>query len=158
MDAGTIIYFIVALFFVILGFFNKIQKEERAKEQDKRTAGGLPPSASRAPAVEREMREEKLPGGMRQHRPQPLSSVATGGKTFSPSVSTITSSIEGQSSLKGSLYVADSFAEDLPEPLSPFGQTKPVHPLLSGLAAGGTDSSMELRKAVLYAEILNRKY
>ncbi|MDR1743903.1 MAG: hypothetical protein LBR48_08840 [Dysgonamonadaceae bacterium] len=156
MDAGTIIYFIVILFVAILGFFNKSKKEQQTKDQDK-GAPESPVFPSTIPDIVRKIqdaRELKEIKGRRQ--PVPVAEAAPKQKNFAPSVSTITSSIEGQSSLKGSLYVDDSpFDGDRIGEQSP-KETRPSHPLIADLAGDGLQG--ELRKAVLYAEILNRRY
>lgn len=158
MDAGTIIYFIVILFFAILGFFNKSKKEQQAKNQ----AEGVPktpsPGVPTIPEIVRKMQEAKNFWEIEEKKAAPLSKIPPKQKNFIPSVSTITSSIEGQSSLKGSLYVDDSLeGADIVEPsISDMKKQQPVHAFFDDLTREG--SQAELRRAVLYAEILNRKF
>ncbi|MDR1517567.1 MAG: hypothetical protein LBS52_05690 [Dysgonamonadaceae bacterium] len=149
MDSGTIIYLIVIVLFAILGSFNKAKKGQQEKNQGKPAI----------PEVERKPQEARTPREIKaKPQPLPVAEFPPKQRIFSPSVSTITSSIEGLSSLKGTLYVDDTPVEgDIVGGHSAAAKGKDFpHPLIADLTGDG--SQHELRKAVLYAEILNRRY
>ena len=147
MDLGDLIYLLVFAFIAILGFFNKSEKEKQAKKKsaNQPTISQQMPDVSRRVQDQRKFEEKRIP--------IPVAEPVVKKREFTPSSSTIKSSIEGQSSIRGTLFQEDSFFKDSETNMT----KKEIHPLISELTES-TTAHQELRKAVLYSEIMNRKF
>lgn len=161
MEFGDIIYFILLLFFVILGFFNDSRKKRNLQQnQHDRSAEVFPGEGDDepfSPYLPRPYVVEIPPAVP----PRVQKDVRPG---FRSSLDLVTD-FEGQSSLKSSIFVYDADAsfdqETAPgeldsEQLSSVGWNLSTHPLLAELNSdAGPDA---LRKGLIYGEIMQRKY
>ena len=89
-----------------------------------------------------------------KNKSQPARSAVTSARNtyreFQSSLELVTD-FEGESSLKGSMFASELF-DNRPE----MKAVETVHPILEQLRS--KDGQSEIRKAVIYSEILNRKY
>lgn len=130
MEVGDIFYLIILLFFLVLGFFNKFEKEKKRKDQEIQTDRDSDPSekSSAPPSF-------TLSSQRREYRSPLLDEVI---------------SAEGESMLKGSIFTnEDMDTEKQHEAYS-------SHPLVEGLYSDRRTD--ELRKAIIYGEIFNTKF
>jgi hypothetical protein len=161
MEFGDIIYFILLLFFVILGFFNDSRKKRNLQQkQHDRSAEVFPGEGDDEPFSPYLPRPYvvEIPPAVPPRVPK---DVRPG---FRSSLDLVTD-FEGQSSLKSSIFVYDADAsfdqETAPgelnsEQLSSVGWNLSTHPLLAELNSdAGPDA---LRKGLIYGEIMQRKY
>jgi len=164
MEFGDIIYLIILLFFMILGFFNDSRKKKNRQEKEQ---GG---NADPFPDEREETILQTLEKEIRKRKTSVLPPVPAdySGKdvhrTFQSSMDLVTD-FEGQSSLKSSIFVYDadsSFAQDTDssdifnKKAPAIGQRPVVHPLIADLMGDG--GREELKKGLVYGEILRRKY
>lgn len=145
MDAGDIIYFIILLFFLMLGLFNKSGKGKEKKEQE----------------IENDHRSKTEEMSFPPSRPKSLSerTIKRSASSFSPlqrqeyESPLLRDSIafrEGESMLNGSVFVEDSTN------MSETDVKSAVHPLIKELYSDRRTG--ELRKAMIYGEIFGRKF
>lgn len=158
MDIGDIIYYIALAIFLIFGFFNKSKREseKRKAELPKKSMPDLEPMSNDRPVfqpkqysplpipkviVKKESTSVTIP--KKQEIPLPKK------KGFQSSVDLVTN-FEGQSSIKGSLFVSedDTFTKDDESDV----RLEAKHSEMSGI-----DKS-DWRKAVIFHEILTRKF
>ena len=164
MEFGDIIYLIILLFFMILGFFNDSRKKKNKQERE---AGknAVPFPEERIETILQTIEHEKKKRQTTIHPPIPAAySGKDVHKTFQSSMDLVTD-FEGQSSLKSSIFVYDadsSFAQDsdasdiFNKKASATGLRTVVHPLIADLMGDG--GREELKKGLVYGEILRRKY
>ena len=163
MEFGGIIYFILLLFFGILGIFNESKKKKALKQQENK------PNTKPNPMFERKGgRFYPLPPPVVSNIPPPVvlpPEIPSGGTGFQSSVDQI-SNFGDYSSLEGSIYVdekegvfsynynnqrASTIAEPDADTKAPA-----VHPILKELhSEEGRDA---LKKGIIYGEIMQRKY
>lgn len=130
MDVGDIFYLIILLFFLILGFFNKSGKEKKSKEREIQT--------------DRDSNPSEKPSA-----PPPFISSSQRREYRSPLLDAVISA-EGESMLKGSIFTnEDMDTEKQHEAYS-------SHPLVEELYSDRRTD--ELRKAIIYGEIFNKKF
>ena len=142
MDVSDIVYYLVVIIFVIFGFFNKSKKENRNKQKPQ----------SKGPLTERTM--PNLPPVLTktiQNR-KPVASPPPVPKRveFQSSLDLVTD-FEGESSLGAAFHAANE-----PLPINE-GETEArgLHPIVEEIQAAGIG---KWRKAVIYSEILNRRF
>lgn len=164
MEFGDIIYLIILLFFMILGFFNDSRKK---KNRQGKKAGGNADSflEERVETILQTLENEKKKRKTSVLPPVPADySGKDVHRTFQSSMDLVTD-FEGQSSLKSSIFVYDadsSFALDT-DSSDIFNKKAPadrqrsvVHPLIADLLGDG--GREELKKGLVYGEILRRKH
>lgn len=134
MDVEDIIYLIMLLFFLVLGFFNKSVKEKKRKEQEQ----------------EQKVHTENDSDVLKMPSPPPsFISSSQRCEYQSPLLDTVISA-EGESMLKGSIFTNEDMETEKPPEVSS------LHPLVKELYSDRR--SGELRKAIIYGEIFNKKY
>lgn len=157
MEFGDIIYLILILAFFVFGIFNDSKKKK--KEISKNT---------QPVNLEEEFRDvfrEVFQKPQRQSVPPPtpktvknksqlarptITSARSTHWEFQSSLDLVTD-FEGESSLKGSMFASELFNNR-----QEMKAMETVHPILEQLRSKNGQS--EIRKAVIYSEILNRKY
>ncbi len=155
MEFGDIIYLLLMLAFFVFGIFNDSKKKK--KKINKSTE-----------PINREIREvfrevfqnkEKQPvppptPTTVKRKKQPVTTATSTAKytprEFQSSLDLVTN-FEGESSLKGSMFASDLF-----DGQKEMKARETFHPILEQLRS--RDGQSEIRKAVIYSEILNRKY
>lgn len=155
MEFGDIIYLLLMLAFFVFGIFNDSKKKK--KKIDKSTE-----------PINREIREvfrEVFQNKEKQPVPPPtpkavkkksqvatptISSAKSTRPAFQSSLDLVTN-FEGESSLKGSMFASELFDKQKEMKMAEI-----FHPILEQLRS--KDGQSEIRKAVIYSEILNRKY
>lgn len=166
MEFGDIIYFILLVFFMILGFFNDSRKK---KNKQKQVGDDYPtPVSEKIDETFFEKMERQRNRYTEKTTPPPsLPSVYSGKEVhtkFQSSMDLVTD-FEGQSSLKSSIFVYDadsSFAQDsdstdlFNKNSSSVRKNSAVHPLVKDLLEDG--GMEELKKGLIYGEIILRKY
>jgi hypothetical protein len=167
MEFGDIIYFILLVFFMILGFFNDSRKKKNLqKKQTGTNSVPVPDKIDETFYQKMERQRNKL--GNEKTTPPPALPPTYSGKEvhtqFQSSMDLVTD-FKKESSLKSSIFVFDadsSFAQES-DSSDDFNSKRPavqkgssVHPLVRDLL---TDGGMEeLKKGLIYGEILQRKY
>ena len=154
MESGDIIYFILLVFFMILGFFN----DSRKKKQQKQAEAQRQAEAQQLPEVEFAQNPKTLP--------PPLPTTYSAKERYDNFQSSLdlVSIHEEPSTLSSYIfdYDANSFYEidldspDLPEIAREDKSGKLSHPLLQGLRSD--TGREELKKGLIYGEIMQRKY
>lgn len=158
MDFGDIIYYILVVFFLILGFFNKSKKEKQAQQQTEN------PSFPRPDLSEHETETNKddgfpFPKKFRNKNtlppipdkvPQTYQS-----REFQSSLSLVTD-FKRESSLEGSLYLNDEGTRAIFSEQKEAEKVYPTHPLVVDLFE--KDTGEELKKALIYSEIFQPKF
>lgn len=143
MDSGDIIYLIIAVFFMILGFFNK-SKEKKKNTANKPAENASPLFPPIPPiTVTKKNREEENRHATPPLPPKPV---------FQSSLDLVTD-FEGESSLKGVRFdkgVDFSYEE------KPDSQTVIYHNAIADLVQENAHG--ELRKALIYKEVLQQKF
>lgn len=156
MEFGDIVYLILIVAFMIFGFFKEIRKKNRKIDESTEPVNTefgdvlrdifqtaedrpVPPPA---PSVESQKRRESRKEFARKDK--------RGGYVFQSSMDLVTD-FERESSLKG--Y---SFKEHLNEESLDRATLVELHPVLDDLT--GENRSEELQKAIVYSEIIKRKY
>jgi len=167
MEFGDIIYFILLLFFMILGFFNDSRKK---KNLQKKESGGstTPVSEVIDETIYQKIERQRNRLNKEKTTPPPAIPVAYSGKEvhtkFQSSMDLVTY-FRKESSLKSSIFVFDadsSFAQDIDtsDAFSNNASTTPkrsrLHPLVTDLLGEG--GKEELKKGLIYGEIIQRKY
>lgn len=141
MDVGDIIYYIVIVIFILFGFFNKSKKEEKKKQM---TTSQRPSPVTGLPQLPNKQKNK----GIRIERPQqPPPPVKR--PEFQSSLNLVMN-FEGESSLQNSIYVNENEVSEAEQT-----NTETVHPIVGELIQADVN---ELRRAVIYSEILHRKY
>ena len=133
MDVGDIIYYIILVFFLIFGFFSKSNKQKKTQESRN------PPSFPRRSHIP-ETPASKVSAKQSIHTPPPVKK-----RGFQSSLDLVTD-FEGESSLKNSMFSQNKDMEE---------QSLTPHPLMSEI---GNIGAGELRKGIIYSEILKRKF
>lgn len=154
MDIGDIIYFLVMLGAIVFGIFNDYKKKQQKADTS------TPPknkSEYNLGDVIREIFQES--GSQKTPPPAPVKQkktvipkavpAVTARPEFKSSLDLVTD-FEGESSLKGHIFNQQPFESQIQKETA-----KTVHPLLQQLKQGG---SSEIRRAVIYSEILQKKY
>lgn len=160
MEFGDIVYLILMLGFIVFGIFNDSKKKKR--KIDTSTPPLNPENERRVPEVFREIFQTPdkqsvpppVPRTSSKKTSQKAASKAMPPKTTRPvfqSSMDLVTNFEGESSLKGSM-----FASDLMEKQTEMTSTETFHPILEQLRS--KDGQAEMRKAIIYSEILNKKY
>lgn len=162
MESGDIIYFILLLFFAILGFFNESRKKKNLQQQKGESESrplfgeemdGDEPYLYHLPLPKQSELPPVPPAPQKNKRPE-----------FRSSLDLVTD-FEGVSSLKSSIFVYDaddSFAQDDASVFTASEQEKPneksrtLHPLVAELTGEGGEEA--LKKGLIYGEIMQRKY
>lgn len=159
MEFEDILYLILMLVFAVFGIFNDSKKR-------KKRVGEATQPVNREEEF-RDVFREIFQNSSKQQTPPPVprnipaeknrrksASMFQNSKSryqgFQSSLDLVTN-FEGESSLKGSLYVSESL-----DRREAGKQTDISHPVLECLR--GSERSTEVRKAVIYSEILKRKY
>lgn len=166
MEFGDIIYFILLVFFLILGFFNDSRKKKQQQEQKETQSGSFLEDEKRSyDKVPVDMSAPSIEKG-RKVVPPPIYNTLTrkNARVEFQSSADLVSIHDEQSTQPGYAfdYDANSFYEkdldssevsdnDREETLR-----RTVHPLIRDLKSGL--SPEELKKGLIYSEILHRKY
>lgn len=142
MEFGDIVYFLLMLGFLVFGIFNDSKKKKKNINQS-------------TPPLNPDVFPDKT-------LPPPLRKVAKKAKKLVPvqtppppkrvefqSSMDLVTDFEGESSLKGTIF-------DYKMPVKAEKSLYEPHPILNDLT--GEDGSEEIRKAIIYSEILKRKY
>ncbi len=144
MEFGDILYIIALIFFFVFGIFNDARKKKKQVSQN-------------TPPLNQEVFPERIPkrqvpktikSRVKENLPPPAPKPVH--REFQSSLDLV-SNYEGQSSIKSSIFV-----DDLREHYKEQRETQAVHPILKELKSEG--GSEEIRKAIIYSEILQRKY
>lgn len=168
MEFGDNIYFILLVIFMILGFFNDSRKKKnlQKKQTDMNTSVDMEePDETFYQKMERQrkvyMEKTTPPPAV----PPVVPPVKDPHTQFQSSMDLVTD-FEKQSSLKSSIFVFDadsSFAQDTDssdifnKKAAVFQQQRTgLHPLIADLMGDG--GLEELKKGLVYGEILRRKY
>jgi len=166
MEFGDIIYFILLVFFMILGFFNDSRKK---KNKQKEVSGGNPsPVSEKIDETFFQKMERQRNAYREKTTPPPAIPPAYSGKEvhtqFQSSMDLVTD-FKKESSLKSSIFVFDadsSFAQEIDssdsfnEKLPASQKRTSAHPLVRDLFHN--DGLEELKKGLIYGEIIQRKY
>ena len=171
MDFGDIIYFLLLIAFMVLGFFSDARKRKKKEEELKRRGpvplpseqmedDYLPPPSPMLPPI-REFHSTLSPSDFSKY-----GSEATSSYDYNSFDNTRSSLSDASfSHLAGSSYIPDSpTLPDSPEmPVESRSRRTSdgknrgdVHPLVAELH--GENASNELRKGIIYSELLNRRY
>ena len=170
MESGDIIYFILLVFFMILGFFNDSRKKKQQKqaEAQRRAEAQQLPEVDFHPLLDEE--EEPIfqqPRNTKQKSlPPPLPATYSAKERYDNFQSSLDLvSIHEEPSTLSSYtfdYDANSFYEvdpdslDAPDTVREDKSGKLLHPLLQGLRSDTFRE--ELKKGLIYGEIMQRKY
>ena len=164
MESGDIIYFILLVFFMILGFFN----DSRKKKQQKQSEAHGRPETEFPPFLdgEREIIPPPQPQGKKRKAPPPIPAAYSAKERYDnfQSSSDLVSIHEKPSTLSSytfdynvnSFYELDPDSPDSPDSVREDQSRKSLHPLLQGLMDG--TGHEELKKGLIYGEIMQRKY
>jgi len=165
MEFGDIIYIILLVFFMILGIFNDSRKK---KNKQKQVDNDYPtPVSEKIDETFFEKMERQRNRYTEKTAPPPSLPSYSGKEVhtkFQSSMDLVTD-FEGQSSLKSSIFVYDadsSFAQDTDSTdlfnknSSSVKKNSEVHPLVKELLEDG--GIEELKKGLIYGEIILRKY
>lgn len=159
MEFGDIVYLILMLGFIVFGIFNDSKKKKRKADTS------TPPINPEDDRDIRDVFREVFQNSDKPSTPPPapkktdrkssreVVAAIPANKTrpvFQSSMDLVTN-FEGESSLKGSM-----FASELTNKQKEMKVSETFHPILEQLRS--KDGQAEMRKAVIYSEILNRKY
>lgn len=159
MEFDDIIYFLLLVFFMILGFFNDSRKK---KQQQKQSEGESRPFLDE----EQETVSPRPKGRKYKTTPPPVPVTYSGEdvhRDFRSSLDLV--SIHEEPSTLSSYtfdYDANSFYEkdpdaiDVPDNVREETSRKSLHPLIQGLRDNAGHE--ELKKGLIYGEIMQRKY
>jgi hypothetical protein len=157
MEFGDLIYFILVIAFMILGFFNDARKRKKRKlEQEASTSHQNPQKQS-----ENQYKVESSDDWWRNlPKAPPVSTTKKSApyarKEFQSSLDLVTN-FEGESSLKDSIFVQDAAFTNIYEEKRRQKQAPPsTHPLVRDLL--NDSGNNELKKGLVYGEILQRRY
>ncbi len=153
MDFGDIIYYVLVVFFLILSFFNKSKKDKKAQKQMEQEDFPHPDSeeAETMPfPFPKNFRKKNTPPPIPDKIPQ-----TNVRREFQSSLSLVTD-FKKESSLEGSLFVNDEGMRAVFSGQKEDGKALPVHPLVADLLE--KDSQEELKRAIIYSEIFQRKF
>jgi len=167
MEFGDIIYFILLVFFMILGFFNDSRKKKNM--QKKVSAGNSTPVQEEIDETFfQKMERQRNRMNKEKTTPPPAVPAAYSGTDvhtkFQSSMDLVTD-FKKESSLKDSIFVFDadsSFAQDTDssdvfnKKVSAVQKRSTLHPLVADLLGEG--GMEELKKGLIYGEIIQRKY
>jgi hypothetical protein len=157
MEFGDLIYFILVIAFMILGFFNDARKRKKRKMEQEASAPHQ--NSQKQPKNQHKVEDSddwwknspKTPPIPTTKKPAPYVR-----KEFQSSLDLVTN-FEGESSLKGSIFVQDPAFLNIYEQKRKQKQSPPpVHPLVRDLL--NDSGNKELKKGLIYGEILQRKY
>lgn len=168
MEFGDIIYFILLVFFMILGFFNDSRKKKQ--QQQKQSEAQERSETEFRPFLDEE--QEIIPPqsqGKKRKTPPPIPAAYSAKERYDNFQSSIDLvSIHEEPSTLSSYtfdYNVNSFYEldpdspdspDSPDNVREDQSRKSLHPLLQGLRDG--TGREELKKGLIYGEIMQRKY
>ncbi len=166
MEFGDIIYFILLVFFLILGFFNDSRKKKQ--QQQKQAEAQRQQEVESRPFFEEE--EEVIPpypqGRMRKVLPPPVPAAYSAKERYNNFQSSLdlVSIHQEPSTLSSytfdydvnSFYEADPDSPDASDNTREEKSKKSLHPLLQALR--GQTGQEELKKGLIYGEIMQRKY
>lgn len=144
MDAGDIIYLVIAFFLMILGFFNKSKekRKEAANKSAQNSSAPYPP----IPTPTLNNKENRDAEKKRVKPPPPPKPI------FQSSLDLVTD-FEGESSLKGFKTEKDlAFSYEEKTNTHPATYHPAIMPLLE------EDTLNEIRKALIYKEVLDKKF
>ena len=157
MEFGDIIYLILMLAFFVFGIFNDSKKKKKKISKSPqpvnleeefrdvfREVFQKPQRQPISPPTPKTVKNEN-----RLARPAMASARSTRWE-FQSSLDLVTD-FEGESSLKGSMFASERFDNH-----HEMKEMETVHPILEQLRSKNGQS--EIRKAVIYSEILNRRY
>ncbi len=160
MELNDVVYLILMLAFIVFGIFNDSKKKKNRSESS------TPPLNDDAKDIREvfqdlfEKREQvappPVPKEMETSRKQPKRDKRFKQNTdpmqaFESSLSLVTD-FEGESSLKGYKFAEN----DLVSSQEVAKKAHETHPILKSLTEG--DKQQEIQKALIYSEIINRKY
>ena len=160
MEFGDIIYLLLMLAFFVFGIFND------SKKKKKKVDTSTPPINPEYDRKIRDVFREVFQHPEKQSAPPPVPKTAKiKSQAATPSLASVHSAthrefqssldlvtnFEGESSLKGSLFTSELFDKQ-----KEMKVTETFHPILEQLRS--KEGQSEIRKAVIYSEILNRKY
>lgn len=139
MEFGDIIYLILLLAFVVFGIFNDSNKKrKKISESTQPEKQPIPPPTPKTVKSKSQLARSTINPVGRTYR------------EFQSSLDLVTN-FEGESSLKGSMFASGLFDNHQEMKVE-----ETIHPILEQLRS--KDGQSEIRKAVIYSEILNRKY
>ncbi len=154
MDFGDIIYYLLLIFFMILGIFNN-SKKKKAEQQSQ-----IPKTESDSPTFDFPKLPETIKNINRRKTPPPVP--VTKPETykrpqFQSSMDLVTD-FEGESSLKGTIFVDEGDFDNISvsDPITSAETSNIVHPLIKDLHRNNRIN--EMRKGIIYGEILKPKY
>ncbi|MDR0334151.1 MAG: hypothetical protein LBI15_11920 [Dysgonamonadaceae bacterium] len=157
MEFGDLIYFILVIAFMVLGFFNDARKRKKRKME--REASTSHQDSQKQSENQHKVEDSddwwrnlpKTPPIPTTKKPTPYVR-----KEFQSSLDLVTN-FEGESSLKDSIFVQDAAFTNIYEEKRRRKQSPPlVHPLVRDLL--NDSGNKELKKGLIYGEILQRKY
>lgn len=143
MELGDIIYILVLFSFFIFGIIKDIKKKEASKHQN------LPPNVPTPETIGKKVKSATTTSQKKRNKAvtPPIPEIATTGNSMTSSFA-----LEGSSSIQERNFSYKNQDQDD----NSFISNNRVHPILKELT--GENRSEELRKAVIYNEIINRKY
>ncbi len=151
MDLGDIIYILVLFSFFIFGFIKDIKKKEASKQQK------LPQNIPSPESIDKKKKSATVTSQKQRNKvvPPPVPNFDTVGQyKYEGTSSTIPSyALEGHSALQNRETIGHFTQKE--DNSSVITKNK-WHPILEDLT--GENRSEELRKAVIYNEIINRRY
>jgi hypothetical protein len=154
MEFGDIIYFLLIVVFMILGFLNDYRKRRRRQQEKEASA----PYDDFQRQFENQKKADDLDDWWNAKPAQPPTVKAPPvyvRKDFQSSIGSA-ASYEGQSALGSSAFAQGANFENFYEKRRQGQTATTVHPLLQDLLSdSGTE---ELKKGLIYKEILQRKY
>lgn len=153
MEFGDIIYILVLFSFFIFGIIKDIKKKEASKQQN------LPPNIPTPKPLGKKSKSETSTSQKRRNKeviPPPMPDVVTKSQYGYKDISSSTRpsfAFEGISALQ-ERQLTHQISQNRND--NPFVSKDRMHPILKELT--GENRSEELRKAIIYNEIINRKY
>lgn len=143
MELGDIIYILVLFSFFIFGIIKDIKKKGASKQQN------LPPNIPTPQPIGKKSKSTNTISQKKRNKAAtpPIPEMATTGNSMTSSFA-----LEGSSSIQERHFLYENQNKDD----NSFVSTNRMHPILKELK--GENRSEELRKAIIYNEIINRKY
>ena len=160
MELNDVVYLILMLAFVVFGIFNDSKKKKQdmgdsTNSTDKKETNVRDVFRELFEKIEQRdvpppMPKQDMPKRMQPSREKRFKQSHNPMAGFESSMSLVTD-FEGESSLKGYNFAEMSIDESITKE-----SEKQIHPLIHDIIQA--DNKSELQKAILYSEILKRKY
>jgi hypothetical protein len=157
MEFGDIIYLILMLAFFVFGIFNDSKKKQKKISKSTQPVNREGEFRDVFREIFQKPQQQPVPPptpktvrSKSQLAKPTLASARSTYREFQSSLDLVTD-FEGESSLKGSLFASELFDNH-----REMKAVETFHPILEQLRSKNGQS--EIRKAVIYSEILNRKY